>query len=242
MEEIKNNDKNETLEIGKIFFANIQALEGIEIRAEYANYAEQDTVDTITSGGNNVRNYTNPYRKNADDIMLVALKYIGNSIFEEMSTGEKIRVGPRGITFDSQNKDIRSSYLSIPDAEYTYLQLNYEDYIVENPGKEHFSKYEYIQRLQNMMKENIKYPLILSSICYCKEISEKSKQIYLLHTDEERKVVIRERKKLALLDSKEVNERIASSIEKSKTMISEDINMAYLENQLYDFKHKVRKM
>lgn len=241
MEEIKNNDKNKTVEIGKIFFANIQALEGIEIRSLYAAYAEQDTVDMITSGGDNVQNYTNPYIKNADDIMLVALKYIGNSTFEEMSTGEKIRVGKKVIIINNQNNGT-TSYLSIPDAEYTYLHLNYEDYIVKNSGKEHLYKYEYIQRLQNMMKKNIEYPLILSSLYYCEEISEKSKQIYLLHTDEERKVVIRERKKLALLDSKEVNERIASSIEKLKTMISEDVNMAYLENQLYDFKHKVRKM
>ena len=231
----------EEIEIGKIFFADIQALEGIEICALDADYSEQDTVDTITSGGNNVKNYTNPYIKNDDDIMLVALKYIGNSTFEEMSTGEKIRVGERGITIKNQDTGT-VSYFSIPDAEYTYLQLNYEDYIVENPGKEHLSKYEYIQRLQNMMKKNIEYPLILSSNSYCEEISEKSKQIYLLHTDEERKVVIQERKKLALLDSKEVNERIASSIEKLKTMISEDVNMAYLENQLYDFENKGRKM
>lgn len=231
----------EEIEIGKIFFADIQALEGIEICALDADYSEQDTVDTITSGGDNVQNYTNPYIKNDDDIMLVALKYIGNSTFEEMSTGEKIRVGERGITIKSQDNGT-VSYFSIPDAEYTYLQLNYEDYIVENPGKEHLSKYEYIQKLQNIMKKNIEYPLILASSYYCEEISEKSKQIYLLHTDEERKVVIQKRKKLALLDSKEVNEIIANSIEKLKTMISEDVNMAYLENQLYDFEHKERKM
>ncbi len=247
MEEIKNNDKNETLEIGKIFFANIQALKGIGILALYDDsllecYADDpNTVDTITAGGNNVKNYTNPYIKNDDDIMLVALKYIGNSTFEEMSTGEKIRVGEKGLFIYNQNNGI-TSYLSIPGAEYTYLKLNYEDYIVKKTGKKHLSKYEYIQRLQNMMKKNVEYPLILSSTYNCEEISEKSKQIYLLHTDEERKAVIRERKKLALLDSKEVNERIASSIEKLKTMISEDVNMAYLENQLYDFKHNGRKM
>lgn len=241
MEETKNNDKNETMEIGKIFFANIQAIKGVEISALYAAYAEQDTVDMITSGGNNVQNYTNPYIKNVDDIMLVALKYIGNSTFEEMSTGEKIRVGNKGIIINTPNNGT-TSYLSIPGDEYTYLHLNYEDYIAKNSGKEHLSKYEYIQRLQNMMKKNIEYPLTLNPLFYCEEISEKSKQIYLLHTDEERKVVIRERKKLALLDSKEVNERIASSIEKLKTMISEDVNMAYLENQLYDFEHNGRKM
>ncbi len=195
----------------------------------------------ITSGGDNVQNYTNPYIKNDDDIMLVALKYIGNSTFEEMSTGEKIRVGKKGIIINNQNNGT-ASYHSIPDAEYTYLHLNYEDYILKNSGKEYLSKYEYIQKLQNIMKKNIEYPLILASSYYCEEISEKSKQIYLLHTDEERKVVIRERKKLALLDSKEVNERIANSIEKLKTMISENVNMAYLENQLYDFEHKERKM
>ena len=240
MEEIQNERKSKQMEIGQIFFADIMALEGIGIFDLDADYAQQDTVDTITCGGDNCHNYVNPYIKNEDDIMLVALKYIGNSLFEEMSTGEKIRVGERGITFIGQD-GTHSSY-SIPGAEYTYVQLDYEDYIVENPNIEHISKYEYLQLLQNIMEKNIEYPLILAAYYYCQEISEESKQIYLLHSDEERKNVIQELKKLALLDSKEANERIANSIEKLKTLTSEDVDMAYLDNQLYDFEHKGRTM
>ena len=97
-----------------------------------------------------------------------------------------------------------------------------------------------MQLLQNCMKRISENPLSLSCKFRFREIDDTSKKMYLAHSDEERKLIIKEAKKMALLDAEEVNVRITNAIEKMNAISSEEVDMAYLDNQLFDFENKER--
>lgn len=105
------------------------------------------------------------------------------------------------------------------------------------------SKYGYAGYMRNFMQELKKYPLGMELDCIF-PITEDSKEIYLHHTDEERKKVMQEIKANALLDFEETNKFVSEVIEEMLTemenVTEEDYAMADLENKLYDFEHKGR--
>jgi len=102
------------------------------------------------------------------------------------------------------------------------------------------SQAEHANILQKVMQFVMEYPLTLKSDNYYYHINDETKKTYLKYTDEYRKKIITGAKKAALLDAKKVNERIAEAIEKATTISNDEVDMAYLENQLYDFENEGR--
>lgn len=239
MEQINNEnlEQKNQIEVGQIFFADIRNLAGALV-LKTGLYVKDGIVDTITWGyGDNVQKVVDRYyRPN----ILLAVKYLGNGIFQEMTTGEKIITSKKTLVFEeTESSPIVEKKLSDIDSDSLVI-FNYEDYLIEHKGETVLSKIEYVQLLQNCMKRISETPLALSCGFRFREIDDTSKKIYLAYSDEERKSIIAEVKKMALLDAEEVNTRIANVIEKMKTISSEEVDMAYLDNQLFDFERKER--
>ena len=246
MEQINNENKlqKNKIEIGEIFFSDIRNLAGADID-ELEAEVKEGTIDIISwCHGYNVNQVIQKYYKTS---ILIALKYLGNGIFEEMVTGEKIITSGENLRFKETESSTVKKELS--DINYdSSVILNYEDYLIENQEDAVLSKNEYIQLLKNCIKRMSESPISLANNVCSYEINDISKKMYLEHSDEERKLIIAEVKKMALLDAKEVKVRITNEInaridneaEKIKIISSEEIDMAYLDNELFDFERKGR--
>lgn len=116
----------ETVKIGEILFVNMSLLNGYSI-GEF-----HDCEYVIKSGSEEVKNYLNTNLKVND--CLIAVKYVGNGIFEEMTTHEKLAIEYAEVSFVGD----MASYTYLDDnvrhKEFS-LELDYEDYLNENEGK-----------------------------------------------------------------------------------------------------------
>lgn len=233
------------IKLGEVFFTNLSNLGAAEIWQDNES-TEGITVEKISHEyGENMGPYLEKFEEEQD--FLIAVKYLGNGIFEEMTTGEKLISVKNPLAFSvSDSEDDQFKYRELPDfdapkdiiSENTIL--GYQNYTVANLSKTTLSKIEYYQLLESMMKLHVLYPLSLHSENSFFDINEETKQLYLKNSDESRKKIIKEAKKLALIDLKKVNEKISTTLKDMQTLSEEELDMAYLENQLYDFKKRVR--
>ena len=232
MESLTN--QKESIKEGQILFANIDCLRGLKIDRWESEYSDKK-FDVITYG--DYPYIKSEYIQNERDKIYIVIKYLGNGIFEEMTTGEKIRAGVN--TFIMERQDGSKYSLKIPNVGAVTLELNYEDYLTEWPlSDSHNYKYEFLQKLEKIKEENIEIPILINDDFHCLEVNDVSKKLYLRHSDDERVFIISEIKKKALIDNAKVNEKISASIERANTDVTGDeLNMAYLDNQLYDFEH-----
>lgn len=237
-----------TLKQGEIFFAPINALSSVGILdLEIDNFNSSIDYDkSIQVLSRCVDGETYNYLEKLDNKldMLIALKYLGNGIFEEMLTGEKIINVHDTVTFKT-NDGFEVLHLSDYDVSSNKdLIVNYEDYVCVEQERV-LSKLEYSTLLQEFMQKSFDYPLsYVGNDCMNYYVVENSKKRYLEYSDEDRKKVMTELKNKALLDTKNTNEKVVEAIEKMKDtdmILNDDIlNMAYLDNQLYDFENKGR--
>ena len=237
-------DKIEKIKVGEVFFTNLSNLGAAEIWQDNESNKGM-TVEKISHEyGENMGPYVEKFEKEQD--FLIVVKYLGNRIFEEMTTGEKLMCISNPLAFSVPSSvDDQLAYRVLTDFDAPNIIpedtiLGYENYTVANLSKTTLSKIEYYQLLKNLMKLHATYPLSLHSGNSFFDINEETKKLYLRNSDESRKEIIKEAKKLALMDAKKVNEKISTTLKDMQTLSKEELDMACLDNQLYDFKKRVR--
>lgn len=159
---------------------------------------------------------------------LIAVKYLGNGIFEEMTTHEKlISVGYGNKLEDLEYEDAN---------DYIPFTSDYHiDFETMNGGKE--IPAAKIAEILEKTKSNVEnYPLSLftddTPIYY---VTDDSKKVYLRHDDKERQKMILEAKKEALSCTKGTLEVISQAEKSILEVTPEVLDMADLENRLFDF-------
>lgn len=242
----KKNKKFEKIKVGEVFFSNFSNLSAVETWKDNEPSKVGWQLERISyQYGENMGPYVGMIEIKQD--FLIAVKYLGNGIFEEMTTGEKLINGRNPLAFSvSGSRTNQFEHRELPDFDVPKniisedIVLDYEDYTVANLNKTTLSKIEYYQLLENLMKLHATYPLYLQSGNGFFDINEETKKLYLRNSDESRKEIIKEAKKLALMDAKKVNEKISTTLKNMQTLSKEELDMACLDNQLYDFKKRVR--
>jgi len=226
--------KEQMIQPGDVLFTNINNISMIEIVELDSDQDENMKIETIMTGGGVGR----PINE-ALDPMLIAIKYLGNGIFEEIVTKEKIYTMYYGLylkhSFHLGDPDDAKHFIDIKPKR-SQFELDYEDYKKECElvGEKPCSKYEYYKILQEIMERNVDCPLMLSE-WECYSVNDTTKQQYLKYSNDERKAIIDKLKKNALQSAKTVNERITESMVKLENVTDEEVEMANLDNQLFDF-------
>lgn len=210
MKEIKN---------GETFYINVKSLGGFGLGKFDSVYEGEINALALC-----VEDKTSEYLIDniKEDDVLLKLKYIGNGIFEEETTNEKIILDDNKVSFNDGTKVILDKEIKdyiLDDLIY----LNYDEYSNENRrNKNKLSIKDYIKSLESDIEIIKKYPLGFS--CFNYEIpllmTKKNKKQYLKYNDEVRKKYIEEAKQLSLQDSNKVIPFIENSIKKLKEVIN----------------------
>lgn len=184
----------------------------------------------------NTYEYNYIKQKDEDDILFV-VKYIGNGYVQEMLTGETMllaRIDERLLEDDSDE-------LKTADSECICTPTKYED--LENYGFDSLSMPEYIAQLEEYKLLTTKSPLICSVVEgeLMFKIDEESKTEYLKHSNEERISLMNKYKEEALRSLEETIKDLDSTIQTYSRITSKTLDMAYLENEIYDFEKKVKQ-
>lgn len=236
------------LEIGKIYFTDIRNLSGADVSELETSIFDENAdgykyAPTLTwSESARVTYYLDKLEKVEGYLpILIAVKYIGNGLFEEMITGEILVSSGQDIGI-KKTDDSKQSFVKLPDISLeSSLLVNYEDYLLECKGEKRITKYGFVQLLLNCIERNKNYPISLSSEYPFYEVNEENKEIYLGYKDEDRKENIEKVKELAISESNDVNKQLLTIISDLSKLKKEDLEMAYLENNLYNFEKRRTK-
>ena len=161
----------------------------------------------------------------------IIIKYLGNGVFEEMVTHEKL-----GAAFDKGTLDGKDIVLD----DYTELfdrvaGIKYDKYLEynqkNNPNASKGDFYNYIDNLSRRIEE---YPIGVDTFNLV-SVSDDLKEAYSRISAKEREYYIQDVKEVAVRSAKRVTKAISNNLLEEK---NNSLDMAYLENQIYDFEHK----
>ena len=167
------------------------------------------------------------------EVFFIDAKNLGNGIIQEMTTGEFFM--------------LEGTILKVEDKEIVDFADHYRPFVDPNVA---FLNYKDISKLFNELrsyKDVInKYP-----ITYCGNnggiyyVNDSTKKAYLCNSNDERKQMILSLKKRVLDTISKLNDILDSSMAKTIDIIESQMNdynleVAYLENDLYDFEKKGR--
>lgn len=200
------------IKMGDIFYINVKNLGSFGYEKSKSMYGNK-SVEFITVYAND---NTSKYLENdiLEDDIFIEIKYIGNGLFEESITKEKIFSNMNELSFDLETSNI----LDIKIMDYNFddfIYLNYEDYKTEHQkDSSQLSKDEYIKSLENNIKILSNYPLSFNSFRYDFPLlkNEESMKKYLKYDNETKKQIIIEAKKRAIADTKKVIPLIENAI------------------------------
>ena len=173
------------------------------------------------------------------DILFI-FKYIGNGYVQEMVTGEIMFLTRIGNQLVEDDLDV--SKLDVYD--YIYYPARFEEYdeYADELGQKNIMMYIY--RLKKYRKLIAESPCLICSLLdgdEMIEIDDDSKKKYLEHSSEERITLMKKFKEEALKSAEETIKDIDAELKKnSNNMTSEMLDMAYLENDIYNFKNQGR--
>lgn len=200
---------------------------------------------------------------------LFAIKYIGNGMFTEMTTGKELALCDTSdlkidgkynesfnhefaIEFDEYenqdgflDKDRRKKVYQEEDDDPNY----FFNLLTETEKEVFFNKYiADSEKYKNISTSSPLLGLLILDVnmdgyTEAIKINDESKKKYLEHTDEERKALLEVFRKRAEDSYKEACDKIDEKVnelseilsKRVDTPTSEDLDMAYLENELYDF-------
>lgn len=166
-----------------------------------------------------------------DEVFFIDAKNLGNGIIQEMTTGEFFM--------------LEGTILKVEDKEIVDFADHYRPFVDPNVA---FLNYKDISKLFNELrsyKDVInKYP-----ITYCGNnggiyyVNDSTKKAYLCNSNDERKQMILSLKKQVLDTISKLNDILDSSMAKTIDIIESQMNdynleVAYLENDLYDFEKR----
>lgn len=165
------------------------------------------------------------------EVFFIDAKNLGNGIIQEMTTGEFFM--------------LEGTILKVEDKEIVDFADHYRPFVDPNVA---FLNYKDISKLFNELrsyKDVInKYP-----ITYCGNnggiyyVNDSTKKAYLCNSNDERKQMILSLKKQVLDTISKLNDILDSSMAKTIDIIESQMNdynleVAYLENDLYDFEKR----
>ena len=158
-----------------------------------------------------------------------------------MITGEKMMIdGTESFSSMQCNENITVEYEDWEKtngecaSKYGYM-CDYEFYLTATNSNNALE--QYISKTNNFKKKSLEYPLILNDNEYIYFITDELKKQYLKHTDKEREITILKLKEQALKLLSQSHQDVDKELNKL-TNIEEIIDMAYLENELFNFKNK----
>ena len=206
LEEITRNPDNimQKLEVGDIFFIKASLLKTWGVSHEFFENEGLTMYGTIRADEEIIY---------VQGEALLAVKYLGNKIFKEMTTGETI-IGKDKI------KGI---------SNYTFITTRPKQ--SQNPQK-------FLMNLEEMGNQILNHPLAYDCYGPLIKINELTKRIYLQTDNKMRKKLLEEKKRLAMKQTKKIFELISQIMERPFQIPKVDYDMADLENQLYDFAHE----
>ena len=221
-------DNKAIINIGDIFFAKMSRIDAWSFTTDMLDYDNADIFGGIK--GNDEKE---------GDPFLIAIKYLGNGIGEEMSTKEKLIIDYGNyvefVGENNMNIDFEDYNYKEPTgfAGYNMVPVHYNDFLEEIGGNLN----DYIQKINQYKKLSSEYPLVLSvsqgESCFF--VTDETKKEYLKHTDKERSEVISKLKAEAMSSIKNIHEILDKECEKVLTITDEMLEQANLENKLYDF-------
>lgn len=214
------------IKIGDIFFASLKG-----VRCWGIGHNEKN--DCLVQSTINV--------SHCFEDILIAVRYIGKGVIEEMVTGEKMLI-------IGKDRDLCSNNYNFPDHRYAdykdrdWKPARYFDFELQY---EVFNRHDHNGRKYSSYADDVKrisaeYPLTFDDNDYIYYIDDELKKLYLKHSDEERKHAIMKMKDNTRESIHEVNVKVDRERQKDVVLTSEMLDMAYLENQLYDFENKGR--
>lgn len=214
------------IKVGDIFFINAKSIGIWEI---------YDSIHTIRE----IKKTEFRYDDNGHWMsgVLFAVKYIGNNIVEEMTTGEKmILTGWFGKQLLKKSK-IRKDKIG-PANDY-YVPLKFKDF--RDNDHDYF---DYLNKINGFKKISSNYLLICDKDgdeTYAPiRINEETKENYIHTSDESRINFINEAKKQSKENLEAAYKELDEEVERITKVSSEMIEMATLENNLFNFKNKVK--
>ncbi len=159
------------------------------------------------------------------------VKYIGNGYVQEMLTGETMLL----TNMEHHILEDNSDELVTADNEGTFTPSHFEDF--KNADFEIPTLPEYIFKLETYKNTAAKSPFIVNVDVGGEmfRIDDISKAEYLKHSNEEKIALIKEMKAEALSSQEETIKDIETTIQKYSRITPETLDMAYLENEIYDF-------
>lgn len=161
----------------------------------------------------------------------IAVRYLGNGYFEEIITGERI------VSYNrvASTQLVDGGYYGINNEIDAFEDLWYNDYQIAwnfdyNKCLENYNFFE------DLINNNIKCPLILEYFNVNLKLDDKQVLDYQSRFVELRREFITELKKDASIKAITAKENFQTLMASMK----ENLDMAYLENQLFDFERKGR--
>ena len=218
------------IELGDIFCINLNDL------AAWGASWDDSTIDMVHN--------KNRYYKEEDSFfadnplcpninMLAIVKYIGNGVIEEMLTHEQIMLESGTDLSDEARKKCADTDFS--NNYFVYRNWKTYEHIGENVS---FSEWtNNLLSIKNLINEKL---LTKSPLCFANEqgfyeIDDEAKRAYLEYSKEEIIAKITELKEKALI----LGERALEQIDEAyRYNSSQDMDVAYLDNEIYDFEHK----
>ena len=223
-------ERKQQLKIGDIFFCDLSQVYTWQIGKMESGW------ELVDAGSNFDVTFINPTNK--EDNYLFAFKYLGDYIIEEMLTKEKIILkGKASIIPGSKT----SMYADVTDTYPKTNPVNIDAWVsyLDTVKNGHITLNQYTSDIAKFIKRSKQYPLILMDdtkpFYY---VNDESKEIYLQHTNEERIRVLNNLKKRALTQIQEIYEKLDEEWKKAGQLSKKEYDMAYLENELFDFQKR----
>ena len=217
------NDKG-VVKIGDIFFVNSKDLSSYvfyESEAEAYGYIGQGVeINKLNSS------------------LKLAIKYIGDGVFEEMVTHQKILSPCDVLIYPEKYKPFKNTVMPREDLKgpRTHFYDNKrQSFIREIDYKISNDINDFLKNTEELKQLMVKYPITLSNSTVMYLPSDEEKKKYLQSTDDERRDAIMNKLELAKKDVADAIKVIDHQISLASDLTKEKLDMAYLENQLYDF-------
>lgn len=209
LEELEEVSSKKCIGIGNVYFTRLDKV------------SCWDTEFDASDGATYITCHCPPLYKK--DATLIAVKYLGNSIVQEMVTGEKMFLN------DSQFDlgDLEKNNMDI----LTGFPLKYADFVNLGQGR----AMEYMNLMKKFKEAAMNYPLTLNAYEEMYEVDENSKKEYLKGNNEHRKQVIEAAKNRGIANGKKIIGTFLEELTAAENSIKAEENMAYLENDLYNF-------
>lgn len=215
MLDLKKLDKK--IELGDIFFIDAGSIYSFGVSKEDDMIG--DRYGTVSS-------------KYSD--MLFAVKYIGNAVVEEMLTGEKILLCGEGDRYRKDFHTLHKDFEQVDFGKYYSVPLSVEKALVKVRGN---SIAMHIDNLNKILRKATEYPLTHLEYCGQYEITEEAKKWYLKYNSDARRKFILNLRKQADEDVQNLSRTVGEII--SQYGINDiNLEMAYLENDIYNFQKK----